>query len=117
MLTRLAMNQAPKTMLSLIAALLAVLLPGPPARAQDPIEHGRALLKEFCGSCHAIDKTGDSPVAQAPPFRSLGGSVDLDKFSLQLERGLLAGHPDMPEFKFSGDDARAASAYLRSIQQ
>jgi len=101
----------------LIAALLAVLMLGSAALAQEPSEHGRALLKEFCGSCHAIDKTGDSPVAMAVPFRELGGSFDLDRFARQLERGLFSGHPDMPEFKFSADDARDASAYLRSIQQ
>ena len=101
----------------LIASLLAVLIFGSAALAQNPSQHGRALLKEFCGGCHAIDKTGDSPVAMAVPFRELGSSVDLDRFARQLERGLLAGHPDMPEFKFSADDASDAIAYLRSIQQ
>ena len=28
-----------------------------------------------------------------------------------------SGHPDMPEFKFSHDDAFAVRAYLRAIQQ
>lgn len=101
----------------LIAALLAVLMSGSAALAQEPSQHGRALLKEFCGSCHALDKTGDSPMATAPPFRALGANLDLDRFARQLERGLLSGHPDMPEFKFSAEDARDASAYLREIQQ
>jgi mono/diheme cytochrome c family protein len=29
----------------------------------------------------------------------------------------MTGHPDMPEFKFSEDDARAVAAYLRSVQE
>jgi mono/diheme cytochrome c family protein len=101
----------------LIAALLAVLTMGSAALAQEPSRHGRALLKQFCGDCHAIDKTGDSPLAQAPPFRAIGASLDLDGFARQLQRGLMMGHPDMPEFKFSADDARDATVYLREIQQ
>lgn len=111
------MRQAPMTIMLLIGSIFAVLLSAFVARAQDPSEHGRAILKEFCAACHAIDKTGDSPKPLAPPFRNLGSSFDLDNFSRQLERGILSGHPDMPEFKFSEDDARAASAYLRTIQQ
>ncbi len=87
------------------------------APAQDPARHGRALLKQFCVRCHAIGKTGNSPHAAAPPFRALGRSFDLDQFSRRLEQGISAGHPDMPEFKFNHDDARAVAAYLRTIQQ
>ena len=88
-----------------------------PAQAQDSGRHGRALLKEFCGRCHAIGKTDRSRQRTAPPFRTLGRSFDLDQFPRLLERGLSSTHPAMPEFKFSEDDARAVSVYLRSIQQ
>ena len=54
---------------------------------------------------------------ETPPFRDLGRSFDFDQFPRLLERGISSGHPAMPEFKFSDDDARAVSAYLRSIQQ
>ena len=85
--------------------------------AQEPARHGRALLREFCARCHGIGKSGRSPHADAPPFNTLGRSYDLDEFPRLLERGISAGHPDMPEFKFSEDDAIAVQAYLRSIQQ
>ncbi len=87
------------------------------ARAQDPVRHGRALVQEFCARCHAIGARGGSPHVSAPPFRTLGRSFDLDQFPRLLERGIASGHPDMPEFKFSEDDARAVRAYLRTIQQ
>ncbi len=87
------------------------------ANAQDPERHGRAVVAEFCSRCHAVGKTGRSPHASAPPFRTLGRSFDLDQFPRLLEHGMSSGHPDMPEFKFSLDDALAVSAYLRSIQQ
>jgi mono/diheme cytochrome c family protein len=103
--------------MALILSVLTLLVLGLPAQAQDPARHGRALVEEFCSRCHAIGKTGDSLHIGAPPFRTLGRSFDLDQFPRLLERGISSGHPDMPEFKFSADDARAVRAYLRTIQE
>jgi cytochrome c len=103
--------------LPLIASLLALSILGSAAQAQDPARRGRALLKEFCASCHAIGKTGRSPMRSAVPFRTLSRSFDLDEFPRLLRRGISSSHPTMPEFKFSEDDARAVAAYLRSIQR
>ena len=58
-----------------------------------------------------------SPHRAAPPFRILGRSFDLDEFPQRLVRGLSAMHPDMPEIRFSVDDARDLRAYLRTIQE
>jgi mono/diheme cytochrome c family protein len=87
------------------------------AQAQSPARQGRALMQQFCARCHAIGSSGKSRHADAPPFRYLGRSFDLDQFARVLERGISAGHPDMPEFKFTEDDANAARAYLRTIQE
>lgn len=104
-------------LLRLTTAVLAPVLLAASAQAQSPARHGRALLQEFCARCHAIGKSGRSPHRAAPPFRIIGRSFDLDQFPRLLERGISSGHPDMPEFKFSEDDARDVSAYLRTIQQ
>ena len=101
----------------LIASVLASLALASAAQAQDPAVRGRAILEQFCARCHAIDKTGNSPQPAAPPFRSLSRSFELDQFARQLERGMSSGHPDMPEFKFSVEDAHAVGAYMRTIQQ
>ena len=101
----------------LMLSLLALLVMAVSAQAQDPARHGRAVVKEFCARCHAIGRTGKSPHESAPPFRILGRSFDLDQLPQRLERGISSGHPDMPEFKFSEDDALAVRAYLRTIQQ
>jgi cytochrome c len=103
--------------LPMIIALPAVLAAGGSARAQDPVSHGQALVAEFCGRCHAVGTKGKSRHLDAPPFRTLGRKIDLDEFPRVLERGISTGHPDMPEFKFSTDDARAVRAYLRVIQE
>lgn len=87
------------------------------AHAQEPAARGRALLKEHCANCHAIDRLDTSPHRAAPPFRVIGESFDLDRFARQLRRGVASSHPDMPEFHFNADDADAVVAYLRMIQQ
>ena len=111
------MYRSPKIIFPLIAPLLALSILDSAAQAQDPARRGRALLEEFCASCHAIGKTGKSRMSGALPLRMLGRSFELDYFAQDLGRGILSGHPGMPEIKFSDDDARAVSAYLRSIQQ
>jgi mono/diheme cytochrome c family protein len=111
------MTQMPKLFAILSAATIGLVMAIMPASAQSPGERGHVLLKELCASCHAVEKTGDSPHAAAPTFRKLGNSFDLDRFAARLQRGLEPGHPDMPAFKFNEEDARAAAAYLRSIQQ
>ena len=100
-----------------IAFLLALVTLGTAARADDPIAHGRALAKEFCARCHAIDPRGRSPHSDAPALRNIGRTYDLDDFARVLSRGLASGHPDMPQFHFHYDDARDLADYLRTIQE
>ena len=106
-----------RAFITTLTFLLAVLLRGPAASAQDTPRYGRTLLKEFCGNCHAIGRSDRSRMPYAVPFRTLGRTFDLDQFPRLLEHGISSTHPDMPEFKFSKDNARAASVYLRSIQE
>jgi len=51
-----------------------------------------------------------------PPFAHSIARVDLDSFMERLREGLMVGHPDMPTFRFTREDARAFLLYLRSIQ-
>jgi mono/diheme cytochrome c family protein len=78
---------------------------------------GKALLGTLCGSCHAVGQRGQSPHADAPPFRALGDSKLYDtNFATRLQDGLSTIHRDMPTFRFSREDAEAAVNYLKSIQ-
>jgi mono/diheme cytochrome c family protein len=80
-------------------------------------QQAREQLKEFCGRCHAIGKSGQSPHPYAPPFRDLGENKLYDEdFSQRLQNGLSTIHPDMPTFRFSRHDAGAVIDYLRAIQ-
>lgn len=111
------MKRLPCTIPPLILGLLALASSADAVPMQDPIQRGRALVGEFCSRCHAVARFGSSPDRNAVPLRILGRNFDLDQFPRLLERGISSAHPGMPEFKFSEDDARAAAAYLRSIQR
>jgi cytochrome c len=102
-------------------AILLLLLATSSTLAEDsgpsPLEQrGRALAERMCSQCHAIGKSGQSPHVGAPAFRALDRRVDLDSFMERLREGLMVGHPDMPTFRFTREDARAFLLYLRSIQ-
>ena len=79
-------------------------------------EQGRAHAERMCSQCHAVGRSGQSPHVGAPAFRALDRRVDLDSFMERLREGLSVGHPDMPTFRFTREDARAFLLYLRSIQ-
>ena len=110
-------NVAMKFLPTIFSLPVALIAASSAALAQDPVSRGQALVAEFCGRCHAIGIKGKSRHPDAPPFRLLGRKIDLDEFPRVLERGISSDHPDMPEFKFSADDARAVRAYLRVIQE
>jgi mono/diheme cytochrome c family protein len=89
------------------------------ACAQDAaaLKRGEALLAKECSRCHATARTGESRHPQAPLFRSLAKRYPIESLEEALGEGIISGHPDMPEFKFEGDDVGAIIAYLKSIQE
>lgn len=99
----------------LALAVVAATLPAF-AFAATPVQRGRALATKMCGQCHALGRSGQSPLAQAPAFRNLSRRLDLDTFGERLRDGLISGHKDMPRFTFGREDADAFVAYLRSIE-
>jgi cytochrome c len=101
---------------SIVVASLATMLWLQAALAQSPLQRGEELVRGLCSRCHAIGKSGESPLPAAPRFRSLDDRTDLSKLSRRLREGLLTGHEDMPTFRFDRDDADATVAYIRSIQ-
>jgi mono/diheme cytochrome c family protein len=101
------------TLMLLLAVVAAAAQEGSPEAG---IAQGRALAERMCGGCHAIGRSGESPHADAPAFRDLDRRLDLDTFMERLRAGITAGHPDMPVLRFTREDARAFTRYIRSIQ-
>jgi len=105
------------TVATVIAAALALAAAHQPAAAADDLKLGEALLTRNCGSCHAVGRTGDSPQKEAPAFRTLGTRYPIESLEEALGEGIMAGHPEMPEFKYDANDVGAIISYLKSIQR
>lgn len=78
---------------------------------------GHAILTEKCARCHAIERTGDSPLAQAPRFRELHKKYPVANIAEALAEGIVTGHPDMPSTPFVQDEIDAIIAYLESLSK
>lgn len=101
-----------------VFAVLALISAVPAVAAPDAerLKAGEDLLITYCGSCHAVSRTGDSPRKDAPAFRVLGKRYPIDSLEESLGEGMMSGHPDMPEISFEADDVGAIVDYLKSIQ-
>ena len=98
-----------------LIALVLVCATGSGAFAQD-IDRGRAIVEENCARCHATALDGASPLAAAPPFRTLGERYPISDLEEALAEGIVTAHPEMPEFAFEPSDVAAIIAYIQSIQ-
>ncbi len=96
--------------------VLTLALPGllAPAFAaeKDLTAKGKVLVEENCARCHAIGKEGDSPHAEAPPFRTLSSKYPVEDLAELLAEGIVSGHPEMPIFVFDPQDVAAIIDYL-----
>lgn len=90
-----------------------------PNLAADPAlrAEGRALAEALCAACHAVGAEGESPLAAAPPFRTLSQRYPITALEEALAEGVLTGHPAMPQFEFQPEQIDALIAYLQSIQE
>lgn len=88
--------------------------------------YGQRIAQRSCGGCHAV-ADGPSPVADAPPFRTLhrrypaGGLAQLLEEGMlppdrPLEEGSQPTHPRMPTATLGSDEVAALTAYLRSLE-
>jgi cytochrome c len=99
-------------------ALLA--LGHPRARSAETLapaaQRGRILVTNNCARCHAISKYGASPVALAPPFRTLHERYPVDDLQESLAEGIVTGHPMMPEFRFDPGQVNDIISYLKTLE-
>src|SRR6266481_10038101 len=67
------------------------------------------LVRVHCAQCHSIDKVSDSPLAIAPPFRTLHLKFPIESLRRRLAEGIVADHPTMPQFRLADDRHRECS--------
>lgn len=70
-----------------------------------------------CAKCHAIGKSGDSPLPIAPPFRTLHERYPVESLAESLAEGITTGHPTMPEFTLEPDQIENFIAYLKTLER
>jgi cytochrome c len=104
-----------KYAMRIITSLFVLLIAGSIAHAND-IAAGQKLVEDNCSRCHAIGRTGESPLARAPPFREVVTRYPPESLGEALVEGIVTGHNEMPEFVFESDQAMEIIAYLNSLK-
>jgi mono/diheme cytochrome c family protein len=100
----------------MIALVMAAALAAPADSQSAILARGEAIAVERCGHCHAVGWTGASLRQDAPAFRDLGRNYPVSDLIEALAQGARPTHAAMPPFTLPLSDARALSAYVRSIQ-
>ena len=86
--------------------------------AQTSSSAGRRVAAARCGTCHAIDRQGDSPNPRAPRFRDLGARYPLDGLREALAEGMIVGHPQlMPVVALEPNQIDDLIAYMKTLQR
>jgi cytochrome c len=101
-----------------IGALGAIALcAGEPALAQQSpaAQRGLTFVRVHCAQCHAIDRASESPLAIAPPFRTLLLKHPIESLRRRLAEGITASHPTMPQFRLEPDQLADVVAYLETL--
>lgn len=102
----------------MLAALVCACLLATTAWAQDArVERGRAYAQTYCASCHAIGRTGDSPLRTAPAFRDLHLRYPVQDLAESLAEGIVTAHPAMPAARLDVTQIGDLIAYLESLER
>jgi cytochrome c len=106
-----------KRILTAAVTALTLLFGVTASYAEGPqVERGRALAEANCARCHAIGGTGESPLAKAPPFRTLHRRYPVENLAEALAEGIRTAHPGMPEFELQPGQINDLIAYLKSLE-
>lgn len=102
------------------ASLSAILTlcTGPAQAAEDPhIQRGRTFVQTHCARCHAVGRTDESPLAEAPRFRDLHTRYPVTDLAEALAEGIQTGDPSMPEFQLDPGQVEDVVQYLSSLER
>ena len=96
------------------ASMLATAIP---CNAEPNVMAGKAFAQANCSHCHSIDKSTRSPLAIAPPFRTLHERYPVESLEEALGEGITTGHPSMPEFRLDPGQVGDFISFLKSLEQ
>jgi mono/diheme cytochrome c family protein len=106
-------------MKALILAALMMLIAFASAHAQqDPAaQRGLNFVRTNCAKCHAIDKVSPSPLAIAPPFRTLHAKYPIVYLEEAFAEGIVTSHPTMPQFRLDPGQIADVIAFLKTLEK
>ena len=100
------------TLLGLVLAFASSVVMAQSGRVQ----RGFTFAQTNCSQCHAIGRVGESPIPEAPPFRTLHTRYPVEDLAEAFAEGITTGHPSMPQFQLDPAQINDLLAYLQSIQ-
>lgn len=103
------------TRLASIALAAALSAPSGAALA-DAAQRGLVFVKTNCSMCHAIGRYDESPLAIAPPLRTLHERYPVESLEESFAEGIVTGHPTMPQFQLDAAQISDLMAYLNSLE-
>jgi len=99
-----------------VSILLCLTVSALPARGEDrALKRGYEIAVEKCSHCHAISLNDPPPHAIVIPFRQLYTRYPIAMLIEARDRGVIAGHDEMPMFTVSQPDMRALLSYIDSL--
>lgn len=109
----------------LIAAVAALTLGGCAGEAvrqngTEPVimgsaDRGAMLVQQKCAGCHSVERSGDSPMNSAPPFRAMGVLYPVRDLQEAFAEGLVTAHPAMPAFEMTPTEIADLIVYLERV--
>jgi cytochrome c len=99
-----------------LCRIIVTLMLVSPALAASPEQRGKVYARTHCGRCHAIGRTGQSPLNEAPPFRTLHLRYPVETLGEALAEGISTGHPTMPEATLRPDQIHDLLSFLKSLE-
>ena len=82
----------------------------------DGAQRGFVFAKTNCAMCHAIGLYDESPLAIAPPLRTLHELYPVEALEESFAEGIVTGHPSMPQFQLDGAQINDLMAYLHTLE-
>ena len=79
------------------------------------VDRGAILVRQNCASCHAVERSGDSPMTAATPFRDMGVLYPVRDLQEALAEGLVTAPPAMPPIELEPTQIADLIAYLESV--
>jgi cytochrome c len=100
-----------------ITGVFGVILLLSDAHAQaSSVKRGFEFAQANCARCHSINKSGESPLSRAPPFREFRDRYSVEGLQELLTDSFLVDHPSMPHFELYPDQISDIIAFIATLE-